>query len=136
MTQASSSRRPRTQSVVGRAPAPFASFGLASSGARYRIRAPLARSLGKDEFEDFVLDLVSDLDVPVLMDFPAGHEYQPDVPLEQRWSSSSKRRAGGFSIARMRSPSARTLSPRITSTSSSLAPDLPVKRRRSGGVLR
>ena len=30
----------------------------------------------EDEFEDFVLDLVSDLDVPVLMDFPAGH----DVP--------------------------------------------------------
>src|ERR1700733_2001641 len=28
----------------------------------------------EDEFEDFVLDLISDLDVPVLMDFPAGHE--------------------------------------------------------------
>ncbi|HEX6060335.1 MAG TPA: LD-carboxypeptidase [Gemmatimonadaceae bacterium] len=28
----------------------------------------------EDEFEDFILDLVSDLDVPVLMDFPAGHE--------------------------------------------------------------
>ena len=28
----------------------------------------------EDEFEDFMLDLVSDLDVPVLMDFPAGHE--------------------------------------------------------------
>jgi muramoyltetrapeptide carboxypeptidase len=28
----------------------------------------------EDEFEDFVLDLVGDLDVPVLMDFPAGHE--------------------------------------------------------------
>lgn len=28
----------------------------------------------EDEFEDFVLDLVADLDVPVLMDFPAGHE--------------------------------------------------------------
>jgi muramoyltetrapeptide carboxypeptidase len=28
----------------------------------------------EDEFEDFVLDLVSDLDVPVLMDLPAGHE--------------------------------------------------------------
>jgi muramoyltetrapeptide carboxypeptidase len=28
----------------------------------------------EDEFEDFVMDLVSDLDVPVLMDFPAGHE--------------------------------------------------------------
>jgi muramoyltetrapeptide carboxypeptidase len=28
----------------------------------------------EDEFEDFLLDLVSDLDVPVLTDFPAGHE--------------------------------------------------------------
>ena len=30
----------------------------------------------EDEFEDFLLDLVGDLNVPVLMDFPAGH----DVP--------------------------------------------------------
>ncbi|HZO19541.1 MAG TPA: LD-carboxypeptidase [Gemmatimonadaceae bacterium] len=30
----------------------------------------------EDEFEDFLLDLVSDLNVPVLTDFPAGH----DVP--------------------------------------------------------
>jgi muramoyltetrapeptide carboxypeptidase len=28
----------------------------------------------EDEFEDFLLDLISDIDVPVLMDFPAGHE--------------------------------------------------------------
>jgi muramoyltetrapeptide carboxypeptidase len=28
----------------------------------------------EDEFEDFVLDLLADLDVPILMDFPAGHE--------------------------------------------------------------
>lgn len=28
----------------------------------------------EDEFEDFLLDLISDLDVPILMDFPAGHE--------------------------------------------------------------
>jgi muramoyltetrapeptide carboxypeptidase len=28
----------------------------------------------EDEFEDFLLDLVSDLHVPILMDFPAGHE--------------------------------------------------------------
>jgi muramoyltetrapeptide carboxypeptidase len=28
----------------------------------------------EDEFEDFLLDLISDLEVPVLMDFPAGHE--------------------------------------------------------------
>ena len=28
----------------------------------------------EDEFEDFIIDLVSDLHVPILMDFPAGHE--------------------------------------------------------------
>ncbi len=28
----------------------------------------------EDEFEDFLLDLVSDLNLPILMDFPAGHE--------------------------------------------------------------
>jgi muramoyltetrapeptide carboxypeptidase len=28
----------------------------------------------EDEFENFLLDLVSDLDVPILMDFPAGHD--------------------------------------------------------------
>ena len=28
----------------------------------------------EDEFEDFLLDLLSDLDVPILMDFPSGHE--------------------------------------------------------------
>ncbi len=28
----------------------------------------------EDEFEDFLLDLVSDLDVPIIFDFPAGHE--------------------------------------------------------------
>jgi muramoyltetrapeptide carboxypeptidase len=28
----------------------------------------------EDEFENFILDLVSELDVPVVMDFPAGHE--------------------------------------------------------------
>jgi len=28
----------------------------------------------EDEFEDFIVDLVSDLGVPILMDFPAGHE--------------------------------------------------------------
>jgi muramoyltetrapeptide carboxypeptidase LdcA involved in peptidoglycan recycling len=28
----------------------------------------------EDEFENFLMDLVSDLDVPILMDFPAGHE--------------------------------------------------------------
>ncbi len=28
----------------------------------------------EDDFEDFLLDLVSDLNVPILMDFPAGHE--------------------------------------------------------------
>ncbi|CAN5380694.1 LD-carboxypeptidase [soil metagenome] len=34
----------------------------------------------EDEFEDFLLDLVADLGVPVLMDFPAGHEV-PNVTL-------------------------------------------------------
>lgn len=28
----------------------------------------------EDDFEDFLLDLISDLNVPVCMDFPAGHE--------------------------------------------------------------
>jgi muramoyltetrapeptide carboxypeptidase len=28
----------------------------------------------EDEFEDFLTDLVSDLDVPIITDFPAGHE--------------------------------------------------------------
>jgi muramoyltetrapeptide carboxypeptidase len=28
----------------------------------------------EDEFEDFLLDLLADLEVPILMDFPAGHE--------------------------------------------------------------
>ena len=34
----------------------------------------------EDEFEDFLLDLISDLDVPVLMDFPSGHE-NPNLTL-------------------------------------------------------
>ena len=34
----------------------------------------------EDEFEDFVLDLISDLGVPVLMDFPAGHD-NPNLTL-------------------------------------------------------
>ena len=34
----------------------------------------------KDEFEDFLVDLVSDLGVPVLMDFPAGHKF-PNLTL-------------------------------------------------------
>jgi muramoyltetrapeptide carboxypeptidase len=34
----------------------------------------------EDDFEDFVLDLVSDLGVPVLMDFPAGHD-SPNLTL-------------------------------------------------------
>jgi hypothetical protein len=28
----------------------------------------------EDEFQDFMLDLVADLDIPILTDFPAGHE--------------------------------------------------------------
>jgi muramoyltetrapeptide carboxypeptidase len=34
----------------------------------------------EEEFEDFVLDLVDDLGVPVLMDFPAGHD-NPNLTL-------------------------------------------------------
>jgi muramoyltetrapeptide carboxypeptidase len=34
----------------------------------------------EDEFEDFVLDLISDLEVPVIMDFPAGHQ-SPNLTL-------------------------------------------------------
>src|SRR6185369_582952 len=34
----------------------------------------------EDEFEDFLLDLISDLHVPVVMDFPAGHE-NPNLTL-------------------------------------------------------
>src|SRR5438874_1430512 len=34
----------------------------------------------EDEFEDFLLDLIEDLHVPVLMDFPAGHE-NPNLTL-------------------------------------------------------
>ncbi len=34
---------------------------------------PIDRS-EEDEFEDFLLDLLADLHIPILMDFPAGHE--------------------------------------------------------------
>jgi muramoyltetrapeptide carboxypeptidase len=52
---------------------------LRASGLLPRVRGIVFGQLSldrseEDEFEDFVLDLVSDLDVPVLMDFPAGHE--------------------------------------------------------------
>jgi muramoyltetrapeptide carboxypeptidase len=54
---------------------------LRASGLLPRVRGIVFGHLSldrseEDEFEDFVQDLVSDLDVPVLMDFPAGH----DVP--------------------------------------------------------
>jgi len=52
---------------------------LRASGLLPRVRGIVFGHLSldrseEDEFEDFVLDLVSYLDVPVLMDFPAGHE--------------------------------------------------------------
>lgn len=52
---------------------------LRASGLLPRVRGIVFGHLSldrseEDEFEDFVMDLVSDLDVPVLMDFPAGHE--------------------------------------------------------------
>jgi muramoyltetrapeptide carboxypeptidase len=34
----------------------------------------------EDEFEDFLLDLLSDLNVPILMDFPSGHD-EPNLTL-------------------------------------------------------
>lgn len=58
---------------------------LRASGLLPRVRGIVFGHLSldrseEDEFEDFVLDLVSDLDVPVLMDFPAGHE-MPNLTL-------------------------------------------------------
>lgn len=52
---------------------------LRSAGLLKQVRGIVFGQLSldrseEDEFEDFLLDLVSDLDVPVLMDFPAGHE--------------------------------------------------------------
>jgi muramoyltetrapeptide carboxypeptidase len=52
---------------------------LRASGLLPRVRGIVFGHLSldrseEDEFDDFVLDLVSDLDVPVLMDFPSGHE--------------------------------------------------------------
>jgi muramoyltetrapeptide carboxypeptidase len=52
---------------------------LRASGLLPRVRGIVFGHLSldrseEDEFEDFVLDLVSDLEVPVLMDFPAGHD--------------------------------------------------------------
>ncbi|HEY9428555.1 MAG TPA: LD-carboxypeptidase [Gemmatimonadaceae bacterium] len=52
---------------------------LRASGLLRKVRGIVFGQLSidrseEDEFEDFMLDLVSDLDVPVLTDFPAGHE--------------------------------------------------------------
>jgi muramoyltetrapeptide carboxypeptidase len=52
---------------------------LRASGLLSQVRGIVFGQLSldrseEDEFEDFLLDLVSDLEVPVLMDFPAGHE--------------------------------------------------------------
>ena len=52
---------------------------LRASGLLPRVRGIVFGFLSldrseEDEFEDFVLDLVADLNVPVLMDFPAGHD--------------------------------------------------------------
>jgi hypothetical protein len=52
---------------------------LRASGLLRQVRGIVFGQLSidrseEDEFEDFMLDLVSDLDVPVLTDFPAGHE--------------------------------------------------------------
>jgi muramoyltetrapeptide carboxypeptidase len=58
---------------------------LLASGLLPRVRGVVFGHLSldrseEDEFEDFVLDLVSDLNVPVLMDFPAGHD-NPNLTL-------------------------------------------------------
>jgi muramoyltetrapeptide carboxypeptidase len=52
---------------------------LRAAGLLHHVRGIVFGQLSldrseEDEFEDFLLDLVSDLDVPILMDFPAGHE--------------------------------------------------------------
>jgi muramoyltetrapeptide carboxypeptidase len=58
---------------------------LRASGLLPRVRGVVFGHLSldrseEDEFEDFLLDLVSDLDVPILMDFPAGHD-NPNLTL-------------------------------------------------------
>ena len=52
---------------------------LRSAGLLRHVRGVVFGQLSldrseEDEFEDFLLDLVSDLNVPILTDFPAGHE--------------------------------------------------------------
>ena len=58
---------------------------LRASGLLAKVRGIVFGHLSldrseEDDFEDFVLDLVSDLGVPVLMDFPAGHD-NPNLTL-------------------------------------------------------
>jgi muramoyltetrapeptide carboxypeptidase len=58
---------------------------LRASGLLAKVRGIVFGHLSldrseEDEFEDFVLDLVSDLGVPVIMDFPAGHD-NPNLTL-------------------------------------------------------
>ncbi|MEP6732336.1 MAG: LD-carboxypeptidase [bacterium] len=58
---------------------------LRASGLLSKVRGIVFGHLSldrseEDEFEDFVLDLVSDLGVPVIMDFPAGHD-NPNLTL-------------------------------------------------------
>src|SRR6266853_1926243 len=52
---------------------------LRAAGLLHNVRGIVFGQLSldrseEDEFEDFLLDLVSDLEVPIVMDFPAGHE--------------------------------------------------------------
>ena len=58
---------------------------LRASGLLAKVRGIVFGHLSldrseEDEFEDFVLDLVADLGVPVIMDFPAGHD-NPNLTL-------------------------------------------------------
>ena len=58
---------------------------LRASGLLAKVRGIVFGHLSldrseEDDFEDFVLDLIADLGVPVLMDFPAGHD-SPNLTL-------------------------------------------------------
>ena len=57
----------------------------------------------EDEFEDFLLDLLSDLDVPILMDFPAGHEVPNlTLPLGTEVELVADEKTGWLSLPRGR----------------------------------